>query len=81
MKIIKIMFFSMVKSFKLIVKTHVFDKYAGCVSERKNKQNTNNEIQILLQIDKIIDAKTMLNKVMPKQWKTVRTWIPKGSNI
>ena len=40
MEIIKNMFFSMVKSFKFIVKTNVFDKYAGCVRERKRYQTT-----------------------------------------
>ena len=64
----------MVNSFKLIVKTMVLEGFAGWVCERKRYQtNIKNESKTHSKID----VKTMLKKVMPKCWYTVRKLIPK----
>ena len=50
--------------------------FVGCVRERENYQQTiNNGIEIYTIKN---DAESLLEKVMPKRWRNVAKWIPKG---
>ena len=82
MKAIKAMFFSMVSSFKFIVKPNVFDKYAGCVRERKRyRKNTNNEIEILPQINRISLTPTYPSCFVRKVAPDIPEWSSKMPKI
>ena len=59
----------MVKSFKFIKKTMVFEGLAGCVREQNMYQNS---IQIDTQIHMKIEAETMFEKVLQTNQKTIQ---------
>ena len=66
LKLSKNMFFWMVKSFEIIVKTMVFAGFTSCVRERKrHPKNTKHDIVI----HPIINKKSMQNRCWKKWWQ------------